>query len=248
MPDFGSKSGYTLVEMVIVVVILGILAAIAATSLRNSNDVARTERTKAELERLADAIAGDPNTLSGGIRTNFGYIGDVGALPPNLDALAQNPGLATWQGPYIYDNVSPDGSSSEYRNDAWGVAYSYSGGISITSTGSGDAITRNIANSVNDLLYNRVSTVVTDLDYTPPGLTWQDSVVLTLTYPNGSGSFRTAAVSPGSDGLATFDSIPIGLHDLEIIYIPDSDTTHRKVAVNTGEDSYVRIQLPKKLW
>lgn len=248
MPQFGSKSGYTLVEMIIVVVILGIIAAIAATSLRQSNDVARMEQTKAELERLANAIGGDPDILSGGIRTDYGYVGDVGALPPNLDALAQNPGLATWQGPYIYDKVSPDGSSSEFRNDAWGSAYSYSGGISITSTGSGSAVTRNIANSSGELLYNSISAVITDLDNTPPGFTYRDSVSLVLTYPNGAGSYRSVTAWPGPDGLLTYDSIPIGLHDLEVIYIPESDTTHQKVAVNTGQNSYVQIQLPRKLW
>ncbi len=248
MPDFSSKAGYTLVEMILVVIILGIIAAVAATSLRNSNDVARTERTKTELNRLAEAIAGDPEMLSAGNRTDFGYVGDVGALPPNLDALAQNPGLATWQGPYIYDDISPDGSSSEYKVDAWGKAFAYSGGVTITSTGSGSAITRSIANSAEDLLYNRLAAVVTDLANTPPGLTYQDSVSLVLTYPDGAGSYRSVIAYPGPDGAVSFDSIPVGLHDLEIIYIPDSDTTHQKVAVNTGKDSYMQVQLPWKLW
>jgi len=248
MPDFRSKAGYTLVEMIMVVIILGIIAAVAATTLRNSNDVARTERTRVEMDRLAEAIAGDPEMLSAGNRTDFGYVGDVGALPPNLDALAHNPGLTTWQGPYAYDDISPDGSSSAFKTDAWGKAFSYSGGVTITSTGSGTAITRSIANSTDELLYNRLSAVVTDLDNTPPGLTFQDSVLLALTFPDGAGSYRSVVASPGPDGAVNFDSIPIGLHYLEIVYIPDSDSTHRKVVVNTGEDSYIQIQLPQKLW
>ena len=92
-------AGYTLIELVIVIIILGIITTVAMRSIKDTNQTARIEETKKELEQLAIAIAGNPDLISGGQRTDFGYVGDIGALPPNLDALVQNPGgYTTWKG------------------------------------------------------------------------------------------------------------------------------------------------------
>ncbi|RKX23002.1 MAG: hypothetical protein DRP45_10935, partial [Candidatus Zixiibacteriota bacterium] len=173
----------------------------------------------------------------------------IGSLPSSLDALVTNPGsYATWDGPYINDAFSTDGSSSEFKNDAWGTAYSYAGGITVSSTGDSSTITREIANSVAALLYNSISVVVTDLDNTPPGTTYDDSVRLVLSYPNGSGSITSDTKYPAPDGFAEFDSIPIGIHVLKIIYLPTSDTLIRKVIVGPGQDFYSEISLSDNQW
>ncbi|MCK4371866.1 MAG: prepilin-type N-terminal cleavage/methylation domain-containing protein, partial [candidate division Zixibacteria bacterium] len=100
-----SETGYSLIELIIVIVIVAIIASVAVKSLKGTNEVVRTEETKAELEQLAYAVAGNPAVLSGGARTDYGYVGDVGALPPNLDALVTNPGgYGTWDGPYVRDD------------------------------------------------------------------------------------------------------------------------------------------------
>ena len=72
--------------------------------------MARTETTIARMDMLARAIAGDPNLISGGVRSDFGYVGDVGALPSNLDQLVTNPGYSTWGGPYVRDEYSAGAS------------------------------------------------------------------------------------------------------------------------------------------
>ncbi|MEA1981185.1 MAG: prepilin-type N-terminal cleavage/methylation domain-containing protein, partial [candidate division Zixibacteria bacterium] len=87
-----NKKGYSLFEMIIVILIISVLTTITLKSLKTSSDINRVEETKEELLQLAYSIAGNPNLVSSGKRTDFGYIGDIGALPVNLDALVQNPG------------------------------------------------------------------------------------------------------------------------------------------------------------
>lgn len=245
-----SKTGYSLVELVVVIFIIGIITSIAIRSLRSTNETARIEQTKKELDQLARAIAGDPQLVSGGVRTDFGYIGDVGSMPPNLDALVSNPGFAVWNGPYIRDDFYPTDASSEteFKIDAWGNQYTYGGALTITSTGGGTSLTREIAPSLDHLLRNRVSAVVTDLDNTPPGEMYKDSVTFLLTYPNGSGSMTTRTRYPASDGFARFDSIPIGNHLMQVVYTPANDTLTRMVNVEPGRDCYTTVSLYDNLW
>lgn len=249
MGKVGSSQGYTLIELALVLVIIGILASIGLKSLTAVNQTSRIENTRQELDRLAYAIAGDPSLTAGGARSSFGYVGDVGGLPPNLDALVANPGgWATWNGPYITDQFSSGGGNSDFKYDAWGSAYTYAGGNTIRSTGGGLTLTRELAHTADDLLRNRVNLVVTDLDHTPPGSTYADSVVFMLSVPNGSGGVATRTRKPRADGYAAFDSIPIGVHDLRMVYLPTADTLTRRVVVEPGASSYVEISLAEDRW
>ena len=248
-PPNENDSGYSLVEMIVVIIIVAVLASITMRSMRGATDVARTEETRQELDQLAWAITGNPAMLSGGSQTSYGYIGDVGALPDSLGALIVNPGgYTTWNGPYISDEFTDGSVSSEYRLDAWGQTYTYSSGITIASGGGGSAITRELANSVADLLYNSVVLTITDLNHTPPGSDYSDSVRFVLTFPDGAGSTTSTAKSPGSDGMVQFDSIPIGNHQLRMIYIPDNDTSISFVCINPGSFFYKELYFATDLW
>lgn len=248
-PRLRRDSGYTLVEIIVVIIIIGILATTAFRSMKGVSDVTRVEETRQTMDRLAIAIVGDPNCTSEGSRTNYGYVGDVGALPPNLTALVQNPGgYTTWHGPYVRDLFTTGGANSSYAQDAWGNAISYSGGTSLSSTGGGSPLTRSLANSASAILSNRVSVVVTDLDRNLPGTSFKDSVRFVLTFPNGSGGTTTRTKNPNRNGLAQFDSIPIGLHSLRVVYTPTNDTVTRYLNVNQGEDTYSEISLYRSLW
>jgi general secretion pathway protein G len=243
------QAGYTLMEVLAVVVILGILAAVGSTYLGPTIEHQRFEDTRREMDRLANAIAGDPSLVSGGVRTDCGYIGDIGAMPPNLSALVTNPGgYTTWDGPYITDDFSTDGSSSEYLRDGWGNSYSYSGGNTITSSGNGSTLTREIASSLDKLLRNSMSFAVIDIDNTPPGSTHRDSVRFVLTYPDGSGSYANISRFPDNGGFVSFDSIPIGNHTLRVIFTSTNDTITKRVNVNPGGDYYSEIQHYDDIW
>ena len=249
MPENSKNSGYTLIEIMIVIIIIGIITSIALKSLDSTNDIARVEETRKELDRLAEAVAGRTDLVSGGDRIDYGYVGDIGAMPPDLDALLQNPGgFTTWKGPYIRTDFSSDGGSEEIKKDAWGVNYLYSGGTDIISTGGGSAMTRQIAESVDALLYNRAILVTTDLDRTPPGSIYRDSIRLILQYPDGAGGYTYKNETPDNNGLTVFDSIPIGLHELRVVYLPENDTLIRQLNIAPGSELYTEITLFKDVW
>lgn len=244
-----TSSGYSLIELVVVVVIIGILATIAVKSMRATTDTARTEETKRRLEKIAFAVAGDPNLESGGVRTNYGYVGDVGGMPPNLDALVANPGgYTTWKGPYIQDDLTPDGTSSRFKKDGWGKALAYTGGVTASSSGGPISITRSIATSPTALLNNQIAVTITDLSFASPGTIYRDSVKALLDIPNGTGGITVKTKFPAADGYLRYDSIPIGQHLLRIVYIPNNDTLRRQVHVDPGAVVSVDVQLFRKVW
>ncbi len=249
MNKYSSEKGYSLIELVVVIVIIGILATITFRSMSGTTSVARVEQTTRQLERIAQAIAGDPNLVSGGVRANYGYIGDVGGLPPNLDALVANPGgYTTWKGPYIQDELTPDVSNTRFKLDGWGQAISYSGGATVSSSGGGSSITRSIAPTVNALLRNQVTVSITDLAGVPPGTIYKDSVRALFDIPNGAGGVTTRVKFPSRDGFLIYDSIPIGQHLLRIVYTPNNDTLRRQVHVDPSTVVPVEVQLFRKVW
>jgi len=222
--------GFSLIEVVVVIVVLGILAAVALQSMTASVDDIRRAETEREMEMLTHAIAGNPALYTAGARCDFGYIGDIGAFPPNLRALYANPGgFATWNGPYLPPGFVQD--TSGYRLDAWGEPYQYSGGLTIASTGSGDVITRKVASASADYLSNSLSGVIRDVNDSIPGNKFMDSVDIVISVPDGLGGTTSRFASPDSSGAFTLTSLPVGTHPLRAVYLPTADTLLRYVTV-----------------
>lgn len=240
-------AGFTLVEMVIVLVIAGILLTVAMRAGVTISRSGKVEETKNEMQLIEFAICGNPSLENNGIRSDFGYVGDIGSMPPNLGALYSNPGgYSTWNGPYLKGRFQQD--SVGFEQDAWGVGYQYSGGVSVTSSGSGSNIIRTFANSPADLLRNKVSGTITDLDGLPPGTTYKDSLDIRLTVPNGSGSLVTKSQHPDASGYFLFDSISIGNHDLQMVYCPTNDTLLSYVTVTPASNSSNPYRFPTRIW
>ena len=238
------NQGFTLIELVIVILLVGVLATIATRKMSVSIETAQYEQTKKELDQLARAIVGNPEVYAKGARIDFGYVGDVGALPPDLDALVENPGgYATWDGPYIDSGFS----GTEHLKDAWGANYVYTDTL-IRSTGSGSNIDKVFANSTADLLNNVVEGIVVDAGNTMPGAVYKDSLFIRLTYPDGTGGTMTTSTNPNAKGNFSFSNVPIGLHQLSLIYQPDTDTVSFTVAVNPGSTVKLSLVFPADLW
>ena len=217
--------GFGLIEITIIIITIGILASIAMQSMTVLITDQREVSTEREMAMLADAIRGNPEIINNGMRSDFGYIGDVGSFPPNLDALKSNPGgYATWNGPYIKNEITED--TEGFKRDEWGKLYTYSGGITITSTGGSSIITEKIADASSDYLLNQFNGEILDGASNPPGTTYSDSIEILITIPNGSGGTLIKAYQADASGSFTLDSLPVGSHPFQIIYTPNADTLY----------------------
>lgn len=243
-----SEKGFTLIEVLLVVIVIGIMAAVAFKSMNVALDNSRWDATTQEMEKLSWAITGNPDLFANGIRSDFGYVGDVGSLPSNLDALVTNPGgYSTWRGPYIQNDFTQN--PNDYKTDAWGNLYTYTGGVTIASTGSGgNTITKKFANVTADLTSNTVQGVVTDGQGNAPGSS-ASNVSVRITYPNGTGGTTSATTNPNSSGNYSFASlIPQGIRSITAIYAPTSDTLVRTAVVLPRSTTLVDFKFIGNIW
>ncbi len=128
-----ASSGFTLIEVLTVILILSILATIGITQFLDFSGDAKTAVTKDRINQIRLAIIGDPRLISGGVYTSPGYIIHCGGVPASLTNLVTMPGAGTcsaaydpltrtgWRGPYVSNSVT------DWDHDAWGTALDYDG-------------------------------------------------------------------------------------------------------------------------
>jgi general secretion pathway protein G len=121
--------GLTLLELIIVLLLIGLVAAVAVPRAIDLMGPSKKTLTEKELLNLKRAIVGNPDLVAAGGYSQRGYEGDVGALPNALTDLVTKPsGVPNWDpwnkkgwnGPYIDDR------SGDYLKDAWGTNFVYS--------------------------------------------------------------------------------------------------------------------------
>lgn len=144
MLHYGSQRGFTLIELVMIIVVLGIIAAVAIPKMGNMTENSKVAATKSEMLMLKKAIVGNPQAVAGGRFVDVGFEGDVGHPPSVLTELGAKPDTVAaydkftrlgWNGPYV------DTAGSEYLTDAWGTGYVYDvSGRRLISIGGSDSI------------------------------------------------------------------------------------------------------------
>ncbi len=152
--SYGKEKGIGLIYVILLIAILLLAVSILGPYLfvretSRQKDVETLEKIKA----IRIAILGNPEIISKGLRSSFGYVGDMGGLPPLLEYLVlqrsptPNPFPVSWnqtlwsvhstgigygwRGPYLDDTYS---GNWEYHAfvDAWGTKFQY-GDINGTS-------------------------------------------------------------------------------------------------------------------
>ena len=90
-----AQGGFTLIEIIVVVVLIGGIVAFAASRILGGGDRAKVKLAQAQIQTLADKINE--------------YQSDTGSLPATLDALVTQPGDAQgWLGPYAKQSDMKD--------------------------------------------------------------------------------------------------------------------------------------------
>jgi type II secretory pathway pseudopilin PulG len=204
------SAGFSLIGILVLIVAMAIVTSIALETITPVLEESRNLETNAAMSAIGHAVAGDyalGGTMSG---ADFGYVGDVGSMPSSLSALLTNlGGYATWNGPYIRDEFIE--ATNKSITDSWGTTFNYSGGATVTSSGSGSSMSYTIVKATTDFLNCGFSGVAEGANGIKPGSS-AGNLISVVTYPNGVGGTTSDTASISSTGVFTFASgLPIGI-------------------------------------
>lgn len=134
IPPNERQQGFTLLEMLLVIALLGMMALTATALVDNVDEQSRFDVTKSRLQQIKTAIVGDSTRTLNGEAEISGFVADTGSLPNCIRALIDgkcNDGdpepldwsldpyaqvWSGWRGPYL--QVSPESSGVTFR-DGW---------------------------------------------------------------------------------------------------------------------------------
>jgi len=240
----------SLIEVIVILAVLVILVALLVPSTVQILTGARRDITLDEMENLKKAMIGDPNLKTSGVRSSFGYLGDMGNLPLTLDNLvtSQTPAYAFnsskgvgagWRGPYI--TLGPGSDAASHRVDAFGIDYTYS--ITNFTNAQGQAVDAKLVSWGQDGLGGgtgvdedvTLETLVAETTATVTGYAFGldgnplNVATVTMNYPANGTLTSSSPTATDSAGFYQFTNIPFGIRSVSfnpgLLYIPGSART-----------------------
>ncbi len=196
-----SEKGFTLIEVIVVTGIISLLVGIMVPIAFMVWEAQEIDSTETQLSYIKEAMIGNPSQISNGTRSSFGYAGDLGQLPTNLDSLISYTNLNGTFGPFLSSGTDPQ----SYKKDAWGneIIYTYttdafsrkesavlkSLGVDNAVGGTGTAADIQITIDSNEVLpASSVSSNVMVRYITPPSSTFNANLTFHLQHKNGEGA------------------------------------------------------------
>ncbi|HZX60233.1 MAG TPA: type II secretion system protein GspG, partial [Candidatus Methylomirabilis sp.] len=243
-----TTKGLSLIEVIIILAVLAVLVALLVPSSVQVLTGARRDTTLDEMENLQIAMIGDPNLKNSGVRSSFGYLGDMGNLPATLDDLvtgappyAFNSSLgvgAGWRGPYI--TLGPGSDLESHKKDAFGNDYTYDGADYVNGQGQtvdaklvtlgADGVAGGTGNDEDvtlETLKSETTATVTGYGFDASGNPL-DTTSVTINYP-ANGTLTTANTTTNSAGFYQFTNIPFGIRSISfqprLLLVPGSVRT-----------------------
>ena len=255
-------AGFTLIEVILVVLLIGILAGLAANLLTNTLDQARFDESQKKMTVLSNAMVGNPDLNTNGVRSDFGFVGDIGRLPTALTELVAQGALPAWDiatgvgwhGPYVPGDFAqnPDG----YRTDGWGTLFTYASATGVVTSLGSDGVAGGTGYaadfSIPDLTAptdQRVGTImgrVTDLVGNPLASVAGATVAVSVTNNPVDGAPTTVTTTTGADGSYTLSPISIGRRTVQVTVTTGAATTYPSKAaiVTPTQPAQVNFQIP----
>lgn len=101
-PRPGRNGGFTLVELLLVLVILGFIAGIVLPNIIGKAEKAKAKAASSQITRLSMSVET--------------YYLDTGETPQSLEDLVKEPGTVNgWNGPYVKESLLKDPWGREYH-------------------------------------------------------------------------------------------------------------------------------------
>jgi prepilin-type N-terminal cleavage/methylation domain-containing protein len=224
-----SRRGFTLMELLVVLLIIGILSTVAIRTIDATRDRSLFDRTAVEMKELVAAIAGNEDAMVDGRRSDFGFYGDMGRLPKTLRELVENTESDTnWHGPYLRRPFL--GDSTNFLYDAWGNPYTYDDEQgTIATIGGKYPMTMRVVDSMPQLTDNAIYGQVMDREGNPPG---EQAAIQVVLYTRSGRTYPVLAGRGGDYEISTMlgDTVPAGTHRL-VAYDGVTDSVVRWVTV-----------------
>ncbi len=223
---------FTLIELIMVMVLVGIMSVYIYSEIGSLDDSARFEQTQAKLKAIKKAITGDPAaTDSESKHVSFGFIGDIGRLPSSLGELTTQGSLpawvfnatygigAGWRGKYL---AITDTKAPSSFVDGWGRAIIWSRTADppfLMSYGSdgvagGSVYATDIIETIpNSSIFSTVSGILSDINKPQSGATVE------LRRPV-NGVLTATLSTTDSQGYYSFSGVPFGVRSIAVISTP----------------------------
>lgn len=220
------RNGFTLIEVIVVVAILFILAGTMIPFVYRVWESTEIDTTKERMSDLKKAMVGDARLIQNGVRTHFGYVGDIGQLPSSLSNLiANSDGVANWNGSYLPHGFDPN----DYATDAWGIPIYYTSpgvpgelmelrsyGPDRSSGTSDDIVVKIYSNEVFPT--NNIQGAINITFNSAPSITLNYSAKIYAKYRDGTGNLTNtlpicySPVSIPGDGSTRYFPIPFNVN------------------------------------